>query len=131
MIGSHYSTFLYVVWQYIKNVTSLTQMKLRDMFSNFIVAHIWIYSFTSKHYIVLITSKHYSLDVIFKRAATLDHGVIVLSSSSYLYFISITLVQVINFATEKRGNIHGKAWILPRLSIFFPWKQFRRYRDNP
>ena len=31
-----------------------------------------------------------------------------------------TLVQVINFATEKRGNIHGKAWILPRLSVFFP-----------
>ena len=26
---------------------------------------------------------------------------------------------MINFATEKRGNIHGKAWILPRLSVFF------------
>ena len=42
-----------------------------------------------------------------------------------------TLVQVINFAMAKRGNIHGKAWILPRLSVFFPWKQFRRNRDNP
>ena len=30
-----------------------------------------------------------------------------------------TLVQVINFATEKCGNIHGKAWILPCLSVFF------------
>ena len=32
----------------------------------------------------------------------------------------MALVQVINFATEKRGNIHGKAWILPRKSVFFP-----------
>ena len=31
-----------------------------------------------------------------------------------------SLVQVINFAMEKRGNIHGKVWILPRLSVFFP-----------
>ena len=31
-----------------------------------------------------------------------------------------SLVQVINFATVKRGNIHGKAWIFPRLSGFFP-----------
>ena len=88
MIGSHYSTFLYVVWQHIKKVTSLTQIKLRDMFSKFIVAHIWIYSLL-KHYIVLISSKHYSLDGLFKRATTLDHGVIFLSSSNYLYFISI------------------------------------------
>ena len=42
-----------------------------------------------------------------------------------------TLVQVINFATAKRGNIHGKGWILPHLSVFFPWKQFRRNRDDP
>ena len=40
MIGNHYSTFLYVVWKYIKKETSLSQMKLGDMFSNFIVAHI-------------------------------------------------------------------------------------------
>ena len=30
-----------------------------------------------------------------------------------------SLVQVINFSTEKCGNIHRKAWILPRLSVFF------------
>ena len=42
-----------------------------------------------------------------------------------------TLVQVINFAMAKRGNIHGKAWIFPRRSVFFSWKQFRRNRDDP
>ena len=45
------------------------------------------------------------------------------------YFVA--LVQVINFSTTKRCNIHGKAWILPRLSVCFPWKQFRRNRDDP
>ena len=29
------------------------------------------------------------------------------------------LVQEINFSTTKRGNIHRKSWILPRLSVFF------------
>ena len=32
---------------------------------------------------------------------------------------STLLVQVINFAMTKRGNIHRKASILPRLSVFF------------
>ena len=33
--------------------------------------------------------------------------------------IELPRVQVINFATEKCGNIHRKAWILPHLSVFF------------
>ena len=37
-----------------------------------------------------------------------------------------SLVQVINFATAKRGNIHGKVWILPRLSVFFLTKTEKR-----
>ena len=36
----------------------------------------------------------------------------------------MSLVQVINFATTKRGNIHGKAF-------FFPWQSFRRNSDDP
>ena len=40
IIGSHYSTFLYVVWKYIKKETYLIQMKLTKIFSNYIVAHI-------------------------------------------------------------------------------------------
>ena len=38
---------------------------------------------------------------------------------------------MINFATEKRGNIHGKAWILPRLSVFFPVALISSNSDDP
>ena len=43
----------------------------------------------------------------------------------------LTLVQVINFATAKRGNIHEKAWILPCLSVLSRGNNFVAIETTP
>ena len=76
--------------------------------------------------------------LMWPRGKTIDNAIVIGEQEGGLYKLKdhpeqdlVPLVQVINFSTEKRANIHGKSWILPRLSVFFPWKQFRRNRDDP
>jgi len=65
---------------------------------------------------MLISSKHYSLEHLFKGATPLDHGVIVLSSSSYFGFhinhklplTWITLVKIAGFYQILKRFLHYK-----------------------